>query len=114
MAFQLDTVFVWVTDLDRAVEWYSRLGIEAGPRQGPWQEMHLDGGARFALHHGARPEGGSTAVPSFRVDALEAEMARLAGLGITPTDRGITDTGAAKFAGFLDPDGNEIQLLERR
>lgn len=114
MAVQLDTVFVWVRDLDRSVAWYSRLGIEPEARHGPWQEMRLDGETRFVLHQGERPEGDSTAVPSFRVDDLESEMSRLAELGIRSTDRGITDTGAARFAGFLDPDGNEIQLLERR
>lgn len=114
MPFQLDTVFVWVNDLDHAVEWYSRLGIAAGERHGSWQEMILEGGARFALHEGHRPEGVSTAVPSFRVEDLDADIRRLGTVGITPTDRQVTDTGMARFAGFVDPDGNEIQLLERR
>jgi hypothetical protein len=34
MPFQVDTVFVWVTDLDASVEWYAMLGIGAGPRYG--------------------------------------------------------------------------------
>ena len=106
-------MFVWVTDLACSVEWYRRLGVEAGPRHGPWQEMILDGDGRFALHEGDRPQGGSTAVPSLRVGDLDAEIARLAGLGIPPTDRGVTDTGVTRFAGFIDPDGNEIQLMER-
>lgn len=114
MPFQLDTVFVWVTDLDRSVQWYRSLGVEAGPRHGPWQEMVLDGEGRFALHQGDRPPGHSTAVPSLRVPDLDNEIDRAAFAGVTPTDRGVTDTGLARFAGFIDPDGNEIQLLERR
>ncbi len=114
MAFQLDTVFVWVTDLAVAREWYATLGIDAGAAFGPWQTMHLDGETRFALHEGERPEGPSTSVPSFRVDDLDAHIERLAGLGITPTDLVITDTGQARFTTFTDPDGNEVQLLERR
>ena len=114
MPFQLDTLFVWVNDLDRSVEWYSKLGVEAGPRHGPWQEMKLGGEVRFALHLGERLPGESTAVPALRVDDLDHEMSRLAELGIRSTDREITDTGTARFAGFHDPDGNEIQLMERR
>lgn len=60
MALQVDTVFVWVTDLDRSVEWYASLGIEPGPRYGAWQNMAVDGKVRFALHLGDRPQGRAT------------------------------------------------------
>lgn len=113
MTFQLDTVFVWVTDLDRSLEWYAKLGIEAGDRYGSWQNMKTDGTVRFALHQGDRPKGPSTAVPSFLVGDLDAEIRRLENLGVEPTDPDITDTGVARFTTFTDPDGNEVQLLER-
>lgn len=114
MTFQLDTVFVWVSDLEVAREWYATLGIEAGPAFGPWQTMVLDGEARFALHQGERRGGPSTSVPSFRVEDLDGHIARLADLGIHPTDPDITDTGMARFTTFTDPDGNDVQLLERK
>jgi catechol 2,3-dioxygenase-like lactoylglutathione lyase family enzyme len=113
MAMQLDTVFVWVNDLDRSLEWYRMIGLGPAARHGGWQEMNVDGGTRFALHQGPRPAGGSTAVPSFRVADLDAEIVRLASLGIDPSDDEVTDTGAARFITFADPDGNRIQLLER-
>lgn len=113
MPFAIDTVFVWVSDLEASVEWYRRLGIEAGPRHGSWQVISVDGESRFGLHQGERQPGGSTAGVAFRVSDLDAEMARLAADGITPTDREVTDTGMARFTTYLDPDGNEIQLLER-
>lgn len=113
MTFQLDTVFLWVTDLDRSLDWYAKLGIEAGDRYGAWQNMKTDGNVMFALHQGDRPEGPSTAVPSFLVGDLHAEIRRLENLGIEPTDPEITDTGVARFTTFTDPDGNEVQLLER-
>ena len=112
MGPQVDTVFVWVTDLEASLEWYQRLGFEAGPRYGVWQVMNVEGEARFALHEGTRPPGPSTAVVAFGVDDLEAEINRLGALDITPIDE-ITDTGATRFVTFADPDGNEIQLLER-
>ena len=113
MSFSIDTVFVWVTDLDRSVHWYSSFGIEAGPGYGNWQPMVVDGEVTFALHKGARTEGPSTGGIAFRVANLDVEIARLAAEGIDPADSEITDTGAARFTTYRDQDGNDVQLLER-
>lgn len=113
MSIQVDTVFVWVTDLDESVDWYSRLGMEPGPRYATWQPMELDGATQFALHQGLREPGPSTAVVSFRVEDVEAKIDELARQGIDPIDPEITDTGAVRFVTYRDPDGNEIQVLER-
>jgi len=112
VALQVDTVFIWVNDLDAALEWYQTIGFEPGPLYKTWQVMEVDGETKFALHQGIREDGQSTAVVSFRVDDLDAEIARLAERGIDPTDQ-VTDTGTTRFTTFVDPDGNEIQLLER-
>lgn len=112
MTLQVDTVFIWVNDLDAALEWYRAVGFEPGPLYGTWQVMNLDGETKFALHQGIREEGPSTAVISFRVEDLESEIARLAADGIEARDE-ITDTGTTRFTTYIDPDGNEIQLLER-
>lgn len=113
MAFQVDTVFVWVSQVEQAAQWYRRFGIEPGPRFGGWQTMHVDGETRFALHQGVGARSGSTATVAFRVTDLDDEIARLADLEITPVDPSITNTGMSRFITFQDPDGNEIQLLER-
>ncbi|MGH3649270.1 MAG: VOC family protein [Acidimicrobiia bacterium] len=112
MSLKVDTVFIWVSDLDAAVDWYTTIGFETGSRYETWQVMDVDGDTRFALHQGIREEGPSTAVPSFRVADLEGEIERLAEHGIQPREE-ITDSGTARFTTFVDPDGNEIQLLER-
>jgi predicted enzyme related to lactoylglutathione lyase len=112
VALQVDTVFIWVNDLEAALEWYQTIGFEPGPLFETWQVMNVDGETKFALHQGIRPEGQSTAVVSFRVEDLEAEIARLATQGVEPRDE-ITDTGTNRFTTFVDPDGNEIRLLER-
>lgn len=112
MSLQVDTVFVWVNDMDSALAWYETVGFEPGPLYGTWQIMNVVGETRFALHQGIRPGGPSTAVLSFRVGDLEAEIERLGREGIAPVDE-ITDSGTARFVTFNDPDGNEIQLLER-
>lgn len=113
MSLQVDTVFVWVNDLEQSLDWYSAIGFEPGERYGPWQNLQVDGEVAFALHHGIRNVGPATAVISFRVDSLAAEIQRLSALSIEPSGDEITDTGTARFATFTDPDGNEIQLLER-
>ena len=113
MTFQVDTGFYYVSDLDDSVEWYARFGIETGPRYGTWQTMSLEGETRFALHHGQRPEGPNTGAIAFRVISLDNEIERLRGVGIEANDDEITDTGVARFVSFRDPDGNDVQLLER-
>ena len=112
MSLQVDTVFIWVTDLDESLDWYQLVGFEPGPRYGTWQVISVEGDTRFALHQGIREPGPSTSVPSFRVEDLQREIDRLVNLGIEPIDE-ITDSGTARFVTFVDPDGNEIQLLER-
>ncbi len=114
MTFTIDTVFVWVSDIDRSVPWYRSLGVEAGHRHGTWQAMMTEGGTRFGLHQGERERREPTAAIAFGVSDLDAEMKRLAALGIDPTDAEVTDSGAARFITYRDPDGNEVQLLERR
>ena len=113
MSLQVDTVYVWVNDLEQALEWYGAIGFEPGERYGPWQTLQVGGDVAFALHQGIREEGPATAVISFLVDDLEAEIARLSGLFIEPSDPEITNTGTSRYTTFTDPDGNEIQLLAR-
>ncbi len=108
----LNVVFFWVRDVDQALTWYKNvLGLETGPRHGDWQEFHMSGETRFAIH-GGRPEAGPpTAVAAFGVPDLAEAMAEMAEAGATPIDE-ITDTGVARFVTYTDPDGNQVQLLE--
>ena len=107
----IDTVFVWVSDIDSSVEWYQHFGIQTGPRYGVWQSMSIPGPTGFALHQGLRPPGESTSVIAFGVTDLDSEIERLNTLGINQVGS-ITDTGIKRFAAFWDPDGNEIQLSQ--
>ena len=110
----IGVVFFWVADLDTSVAWYTEvLGLTAGPRYGDWQEFAIDGGTGFALHGGRLDGGPATAVVAFNTPDLQTAIDELAGWGAVPIDE-ITDTGAARFVTFSDPDGNKVQLLERR
>lgn len=111
MSVRVHTVFYWVTDLDRSVEWYRRAGFAEGSRHGDWQTLSLDGDVVFALH-GGESAVGVNAIASFLVEDLDEHVVRLGEAGIEPVDSGPTDTGRARFRTFADPDGNHVQFLE--
>ena len=113
MAYQVDTVFVWVNEIDESGGGFRQFGIEPGPRFGSWQTMGVDGETHFALHEGQRGHGPSTGAVAFRVDDLDREITRLGGMAIHPTDGEVTDTGVSRFITFTDPDGNDVQLIAR-
>lgn len=108
----VDTVFLKVTDLDRATAWYREiLGIKVGPRFGDWQVLEVGGDMTFALHRFEAPAGGINAVVALRVDDLDAAIDLAAARGAQPVDPDVTDTGNKRFTTFADPDGNQIQLI---
>ena len=108
----VDTIFLKVTDLERATDWYHRvLGIAPGPRFGDWQVLDVGGEVTFALHRFATPPAGINAVVSLRVDDLDAAIDQAVARGAQPIDPDITDTGAKRFTTFADPDGNHVQLI---
>jgi catechol 2,3-dioxygenase-like lactoylglutathione lyase family enzyme len=109
----VDTVFLKVTDLDRATTWYREiLGIKIGPRFGDWQVLEVGGDTTFALHRFDVPSGGINGVVALRVDDLDAAIDLAAACGAQPVDPDVTDTGRKRFTTFADPDGNHIQLIE--
>jgi predicted enzyme related to lactoylglutathione lyase len=111
---RLDLVFYWVADMDRAVAFYRDvLGLKLLRQDsGNWAEFDA-GGERFALHAlGAGQtisQGGATAV--FSVDDLDEASSELSARGISAVHEGDVE-GYARFASFLDPEGNVFQLIE--
>jgi catechol 2,3-dioxygenase-like lactoylglutathione lyase family enzyme len=113
----VDHVYYWTADMDRAAAFYSEvLGLPLVRRSSDaWAEF--DGGpirvALHGVHEGeAVPTGGATAV--FEVDDLDDAMTFLNGKGVA-FDQHIGEVeGFARFASFLDPDGNTLQLIEYR
>jgi catechol 2,3-dioxygenase-like lactoylglutathione lyase family enzyme len=111
---RLDLVFYWVADLARAVGFYRDvLGLDLLRQDADsWAEFDA-GGRRFALHTvgegQALPRGGATAV--FSVRDLDRAKVALAAHGVASVHDGDVG-GYARFSSFLDPDGNEFQLIE--
>jgi catechol 2,3-dioxygenase len=111
---ELDHVYYWTGDMDRAVAFYREvLGLTLVRRDGENWAVFDAGGRRFALHGGieGRPvsPGGATAV--FSVADLDRARARLADRGVEFGHEGDVQ-GYARFASFRDPDGNTVQIIE--
>ena len=114
---------IYVSDLNRAVEFYSRtLGLKVAYRAGDHFCM-IDGGKGLMI--GLHPAGATTPQPGTRgsielglnVAQPIAEVVRMLGErrvrfqsrdGKAP----ISNDGAVKLAFFSDPDGNALYLCE--
>jgi predicted enzyme related to lactoylglutathione lyase len=114
-SWNLDQVWFWVRDMDRAIDFYTNgVGLKLLRRDGDeWAEFDA-GGARLALHGAGDGErelpAGGTAV--FRVGDLELALLALGKRGVRFDETVGEVPGRARFASFLDPDGNRLQLIE--
>jgi catechol 2,3-dioxygenase-like lactoylglutathione lyase family enzyme len=117
-----DHVWFFVSDLDRAIEFYrDRLGLALSMRHGDeWAELDA-GTIRIGLHGipSGRPQVGGTdgAVPHggtavFAVEDLELARAGLEQRGVRFEEHLGEVPGYARYASFADPDGNSLQLIE--
>jgi glyoxylase I family protein len=109
---RVEQVWFWVSDMDRAVAFYTEgLGLTAVRRHGDeWAELEA-GGVRLALHGGAsddRPAGGTVV---FEVEDLDEARFAVELHGVELGDAGEAE-GLARFVSFTDPDGNRMQLIE--
>ena len=111
---RLDLVFYWVTDMERAVSFYRDvLGLKLLRQDGAtWAEFDA-GGRRFALHSAGdgQPVGGGGATAVFAVGDLHLAKTELSARGVRFVHEGDVE-GYARFASFLDPEGNPVQLIE--
>ena len=113
-----------VRDLARSVRFYTEgLGLRVGPSGrmsagGVWQELHDPAtGAVLELNYypGDPPyrEGDELDHLGFRVDDLDAAVARLLSLGARLRIPAFTE-GSERLVFLSDPDGVWVELYERR
>jgi predicted enzyme related to lactoylglutathione lyase len=116
MLGKLTTVWVPVTDMDRAVAFYTEsLGLTVRDRQGDdWTEIEGSGvtiglnGRESASGSGESGPGG--AVITFSPDgSLDDEVARLRDAGVTFAGE-ISEHAWGRLATFRDSEGNDLQL----
>ncbi len=108
-----DLVYFFVTDMDRAIAFYSDvLGLELAYRTGDeWAQLGA-GPIQLGLHGAgagpARP-GGTLA---FTVTDLDAAKMKLTSDGVEVGHEGGGEGRGPRFVEFTDPDGNVLALFE--
>jgi catechol 2,3-dioxygenase-like lactoylglutathione lyase family enzyme len=125
---RLEHAFLYVSDLVRSLAFYRQLLPDWEVR---W-EGQGEGGRRW-IHYGAPGDGQPSYLSLYEEPTLErvedlgeratvghigfahpdvaALIARLEPIGIVPTDR--VDDGRFRRAYFEDPDGHELELVQR-
>jgi predicted enzyme related to lactoylglutathione lyase len=103
------TVWLPVTDMDRAVTFYrDSLGLDVIEHDGDWTEVTA-GDQRIGLNEGESPAGDGGAVIAFGVDDIDSTVEELKGNGVEFTDE-VSEHPWGKIAPFKDADGNDLQL----
>ncbi|MBZ5526199.1 MAG: VOC family protein [Acidobacteriia bacterium] len=116
--FSSGNVTVYVTNMDRAVRFYTEtLGLKLAYRFGDhWASVELGKGLTIGLHPASEqaPAGGRKAGMSIGLElsgSIEEAMKTLEARGVR--FHGMVDEGkAGKFAHFEDPDGNSLYLAQ--
>jgi catechol 2,3-dioxygenase-like lactoylglutathione lyase family enzyme len=108
---QLD-MYLAVEDLDRAIGFYSAILLQQPVSRNPNYAAFAVGSNRLGLMAAAGyavpVQRGNSAVPTLKVDDLEAWHSRIEPLAQRTTD--IIDKGAFRLFLFLDPDGNVVEV----
>ena len=114
MRFSFDCVFYYVTDLDRAIQFYSEvLGMSLTARDSI-ARFDIDG-VLFELvpaPAGEKPTGTGNGRICLKVADIDEAVRELHERGVSTCE--IEDVGTGKLASFEDPDGNEICLWQYR
>ncbi len=113
MVKSVSTVWLPVTDMDRAVAFYGEtLGLKVTEQDGgDWAQLDA-GGTTIGLNGRPEetPDGSGGAVVAFSADGdIEAEVQRLKDAGVTFTGD-VSDHPWGRVAPFQDADGNDLQL----
>jgi predicted enzyme related to lactoylglutathione lyase len=117
MLKRLASVSYETRDLDEAIAWYRRvLGLKLRFRKGDWAEFETEGAA-LALHRwsgGSPPGGPSNATAIFEVEDVRATRAILGERGAICIGDVVSLGEGGEIASFRDPDGNVIDLWQRK
>jgi catechol 2,3-dioxygenase-like lactoylglutathione lyase family enzyme len=108
---QLD-MYLAVEDLNRSIEFYSTI-LQAEPiSRNPNYAAFAVGSSRLGLMatggYAVPVQRGNSAVPTLKVDDLEAWHSRIKPLAQRTTE--IIEKGAFRLFMFLDPDGNVVEV----
>ncbi len=111
-AFRLDCVFYYVSDLDRAIQFYTTVfGFRLSSRDAV-ARFHLDG-VLFELVPASDPQvlsGRGNARLTLAVDEIEDAARELRAKGVPVSD--VHQVSNGRLVSLTDPDGNEIILWQ--
>ena len=114
MVHGVSVVWLPVTDMQRAVDFYSgTLGLSVGQQESEWAELEANG-LKIGLNARDKesPSGDGGAVVAFQAEGgLEGAVQELEGAGVQ-LDGGISEHPWGRIAAFRDPDGNALQFYE--
>ena len=105
---------VYVTDMDRAVDWYCAvLAVPPAYQSSAWTSLAV-GDATLGLHIiETRPSDSHAALSLIATEPLEEVESRLEAAGITIA-RPIREEDFGRSLAVVDPDGTAIQINEHR
>ncbi|PZU49773.1 MAG: glyoxalase [Microbacterium sp.] len=118
MDWKIELIFVPVTDVDRAKDFYTRIGFNADNDVSPSPEVRFvqltPPGSACSIAIG---EGLGSQVPPGTLDVIQvvvadadAALAHLRDLGVKA--EGVEELDWGRFVYFADPDGNKWALQE--
>ncbi|HET8927274.1 MAG TPA: VOC family protein [Microbacterium sp.] len=119
MNWKIELIFVPVTDVDRAKDFYVKIGFNADYDQTPFEGLRFvqltppGSACSIAIGTGLGNEGvapGSLDVIQVVVPDADEALAHLRGLGVEAD--GVDDQAWGRFVTFSDPDGNRWTLQE--
>jgi len=116
--FRAGVVTIYVSDMDRAVQFYTQaLGFALKERYGNhWASIDGGPGLTIGLHPATAevPAGrqGSIALGLYLSQPIAETIKTLTSRGIAFTGPVINDDGMLSLAFFTDPDGNSLYLAE--
>ena len=112
MIEQVDVIWVPVSDMGKALEFYGqKLGLDVEQQEDEWSLLKVGDGSRIGLNSRESPSGDGGAVIAFRASGgLDAAVEDLKGKGVEVA--GVSDHPWGRIATFKDPDGNDLQFYE--
>jgi len=102
-------------NIPRMVRFYKKLGLKPSVRMSSYVEFKAPGGTVIGFYtmggHKVKKQTGGWEI-MLRVNSLEKVTAELKKKGIRCTPVKPEPPGGAKLAWFLDPDGNQLTMMQ--
>lgn len=106
---------------EKLTQWYKdTLGLTVKAEFPGWSEFNENGGPRFAIDHTSFPRSVVEKQPimiSFLVENIQKTVEDLASRGVPfypSKEKAVFDVGPSLVATFADPDGNWVQIHQRK